>query len=304
MSDLEWLIRFVAVAEELSFNRAAKRLRVDQPWLSRQIQQLEAQMGCPLLVRSTRKVTLTSEGMALLKSARELADAAERARSSMRDVARVHASVISMGNNPYAFWMPGRRILIERFRARYPRATLELVSNYTPRLITKLRKRTLDTAVLPAVFELPDMEQIILHRSKPSLLIPNEHPLAKQAAVKMSDLAGQSIAITDPRLNPAIHERNTQPFIAAGAVPVVISEGQQAIGYYAKQDRLIIISQGWPDSDPAKPDDFTHVPIAGPAPDIEFVLVRRREASRALLNHFWTLAQDVASQVVEVEAAA
>jgi DNA-binding transcriptional LysR family regulator len=304
MSDLEWLIRFVAVAEELSFNRAAKRLRVDQPWLSRQIQQLEAQMGCALLVRSTRKVTLTSEGLALLKSARDLADAAERARTAMRDVGRVHSSVISMGGSPYAFWMPGRRLLIERFQARYPRATLELVSNYTPRLIAKLRKRTLDTAILPAVFELNDMDQLTIHRSRPSLLVPAENPLAAQAAVRLSDLQGQSIAITDPKLNPAVHNRFTQPFMDAGATPVVIAEGQQAIGYYAKQDRLIMICQGWPDSDPSLPSDFVHVPITGPVPLIEYMLMRRREPSRALLNHFWTLAKDIAAEVVQVEAAA
>jgi DNA-binding transcriptional LysR family regulator len=304
MSDLEWLIRFVAVAEELSFNRAAKRLRVDQPWLSRQIQQLEAQMGCPLLVRSTRKVTLTSEGMALLKSARELSEAAERARTAMRDVGRIHSSVISLGGTPYGFWMPARRLLIERFEARYPRATLELVSNYTARLITKLRKRTLDTAILPAVFELNDMEQIVIHRSRPSLLIPSENPLAAQASVSMGDLHGQRLAITDPKLNPTVHQRFTEPFLAGGATPVVIAEGQQAIGYYAKQDRLIMVCQGWPDSDPAIPGDFTHVPISGPAPDMEYVLVRRREPSRALLNHFWTLAKDVATEIVGERVAA
>jgi DNA-binding transcriptional LysR family regulator len=304
MSDLEWLIRFVAVAEELSFNRAAKRLRVDQPWLSRQIQQLEAQMGCPLLVRSTRKVTLTSEGMALLKSARELSEAAERARTAMRDVGRIHSSVISLGGSPYAFWMPGRRLLIERFQARYPRATLELVSNYTPRLLTKLRKRTLDTAILPAVYDLSDMEQMVIHRSRPSLLIPSENALAAQASVSLADLQGQRVALTDPRLNPVVHERFMGPFLAAGAIPVVIAEGQQAIGYYAKQDRLIVVSQGWPDSDPAIPSDFTHVPISGPAPDTEFVLMRRREPSRALLNHFWNLAKDVAAEIVGEKAAA
>jgi len=304
MSDLEWLIRFVAVAEELSFNRAAKRLRVDQPWLSRQIQQLEAQMGCPLLVRSTRKVTLTSEGLALLKSARDLADAAERARTAMRDVGRIHSSVISLGATPYAFWMPGRRLLIQRFQARYPKATLELVSNYTPRLITKLRKRTLDTAILPAVYDFTDMEQMVIHRSKSSLLVPAENPLASQGGVRMGDLKGQPVAIIDPKLNLAVHERFIEPFLAAGALPVVVAEGQQAIGFYAKQDRLIMICQGWPDSDPGMPSDFVHVPIIGPAPDIEFVLVRRREPSRALLNHFWTLAKDVAGEIVVEKAAA
>lgn len=304
MSDLEWLIRFVAVAEELSFNRAAKRLRVDQPWLSRQIQQLEAQMGCLLLVRSTRKVALTSEGEALLKHARELADSAERARAAMRDVGRAHSSVVSLGATPYDFWLPGRRRLIERFNARYPKATLQLASNYTPRLIAKLRKRTLDAAILPAAFEVSDLESLVIHRSKPSLFAPAESPLAAPSGVRMSDLAGQRIATTDPRLNPSVHERFLGPFLAAGAEAVVVAEGQQAIGYYARQERLLMVCYGWPDSEPSLPEGFVHVPIAGPVHDIEYLLVRRGEPARALLNHFWTLAKDVSAEITAATAAA
>ncbi len=302
MSDLEWLIRFVAVAEELSFNRAAKRLRVDQPWLSRQIQQLEAQMGCLLLVRSTRKVSLTSEGEALLKHARELSDAAERARAAMRDVGRAHSSVVSLGSTPYDFWLPGRRLLITRFQARYPRAGLELASNYTPRLIAKLRRRTLDVAILPVTLELNDMESLIIHRARPSLFIPSENPLAAAASVTMADLAGQRIAVTDPRLNPSVHERFLGPFAAAGAELVVVTEGQQAIGYYARQERLLMVAYGWPDSEPGMPQGFAHVPISGPVHDIEYHLVRRGEPARALLNHFWTLAKDVSKEITGAEA--
>src|SRR3546814_6300678 len=81
MSNLDRLIRFSVVAEEMSFSKAARRLNVDQPWLSRQIQQLEAQMGFPLFVRSTRRVSLTDEGEALFASAHDLAEAAEQCRS-------------------------------------------------------------------------------------------------------------------------------------------------------------------------------------------------------------------------------
>ena len=59
MSNLDRLIRFAVVAKEMSFSKAARRLNVDQPWLSRQIQQLEAQLGFALFVRSTRRVSLT-----------------------------------------------------------------------------------------------------------------------------------------------------------------------------------------------------------------------------------------------------
>lgn len=293
MSDLDRLIRFAAVAEELSFSRAAKRLRVDQPWLSRQIQQLESQLGFPLFIRSTRKVSLTSEGEALFPQARELMEAADKTRGTMRNLSRSYSSVIAFGLNPYCYWVPARQRLLDRFAASYPAASVELVSNYSARLLSKLRKRSLDVALIPAAIDVSGLESIVLHRSKPSLLVPSEHPLARQKSVAIADLAGVRIAITDPKLLPSAHEQNIGPFIRAGAVPVVISEGQAAIPFYAIRDRLVMVSLGWPDSEPALPRDFVHVALHGEVHDIEYILVRRQEPARGLLNQFWNIARQV-----------
>src|SRR3546814_17438408 len=88
MSNLDRLIRFSVVAEEMSFSKAARRLNVDQPWLSRQIQQLEAQMGFPLFVRSTRRVSLTDEGEALFASAQD-----QIGRASCREIGCQYVSI-------------------------------------------------------------------------------------------------------------------------------------------------------------------------------------------------------------------
>jgi DNA-binding transcriptional LysR family regulator len=297
MSDLDRLIRFAAVAEELSFSRAAKRLRVDQPWLSRQIQQLEAQLGFPLFVRSTRKVTLTREGEALLAHAVELSQAADRARDAVRTLGRTHSSAIALGVNPYTFWLPARPRIIERFQGRYPHATLELSSNYTPRLISKLRKRSLDAAIVPGPFDFPDLEALVIHRSPPSLLVPPEDPLAKAGQVEIAQLRGRKLAVTDPKLNPAAHAAAFGPFYEAGAEPVVIKEGHPAIGYYAREQRLIMVCVSWPESEQAAPEGFVHVPLAPPTHQIEYGLVRRREPARLLLDQFWKVAGEVAAEL-------
>jgi DNA-binding transcriptional LysR family regulator len=303
MSDLDRLIRFAAVAEERSFSRAAKRLRVDQPWLSRQIQQLEAQLGFALLVRSTRKVSLTPEGERLLIHAAELSVVAEQAREAVRALGRSHSSVIAIGVNPFTFWIPARRMALERFGERYARASVELVSNYTPRLLSKLRKRVLDVVLIPRPFDYDDLEALVIQRASPGLLVPPENPLAAMKSVKLADLQGQRIATTSPKLNPSVHASTYGAFINAGAEPVVIAEGQPAINFYAKAERLVIISLGWPDSDPGAPGDFVHVPIAPPAPLIEYAFVRRREPPRALLNQFWSVAREVAAEQVREEGA-
>jgi DNA-binding transcriptional LysR family regulator len=304
MSDLDRLIRFAAVAEELSFSRAAKRLRVDQPWLSRQIQQLEAQLGFPLFVRSTRKVTLTSEGQQLLAHAAELSEVADRTREALRTLGRNHSSVIALGVNPYSFWVPARIRILEGFRNRYRAAKVELVSNYTQRLISKLRKRTLDTVLVGAPFDHEDLEAMVVHRSTPSLLIPGEDPLSKQAGVRLADLKGRRIAVTDPKLNPAGWAINYGPFFETGAERVVIQEGQAAISFYARTERLLMICASWPQSEQAPPDGFVHVPVIGPVHRIEYALLRRREPARLLLDQFWKVAREVADELVDHEQAA
>lgn len=305
MSDLERLIRFAAVGKELSFTRAAKRLHVDQPWLSRQIQQLEAQMGFPLFVRSTRKVMLTREGRALMPYARALGSAADEAHEAAQNLSRMRRSAIVLGVSPYNFWLPGRRILLDRFRAQSPSTTVEVVSNYSARLLSKLHKRAIDVAIVPVPYDADNnaLESLILHRSRPSLLIPAEDSLAACESVEIADLAGKRIAVTNPKLNSAVFEQNFGPFFDAGAEPVIVAEGKQAISFYAKEQRLIMIALSWPDSEPAMPTEFVHVELSGDVHSIEYALVRQRESKRVLLNRFWSLARKVSHELLESEAA-
>ena len=225
MVELDLLLRFAVVAEELSFTKAAVRLHVDQPWLSRQIQRLETQLGFPLLLRSTRSVSLTSEGAVLLAQVRDLAEVADRTRSTIREMIRSYNALITLGVNPTTYWIPERHRLIARFEARYGDNSVELVSNYKPRLLSKLRKHLLDVAVIPEPFEYHDLEALVIHRSHPTLLVPEDDPLARQEVVKLSDLAGKRIATTNPNLGAEFHQKKYGPFFEAGAIPVVIPKG-------------------------------------------------------------------------------
>ena len=291
MAELDRLIRFSVIAEELSFSQAARRLRVDQPWLSRQIQQLELQLGFTLFVRSTRKVALTREGEELFEHTRELAKIAENCQHFSREMSRSHSFEISIGVNPYTFWIPERKQLFEKFRSRYNRASLEVVSNYTPRLISKLRKRLIDVALVGPPFDFRDLETLILHSSPVSLLVPPEDPLADTSCVPMSALAGRTIPTVKPQLNTAIHERIYAPLIEAGAIPLVVPEGDAAIPFYAADERLPMVCIGERHNHQGAVADFVHVTLEGSPPLVQYALVRRREPPRSLLNHFWNVAK-------------
>lgn len=302
MSNLDRLIRFSVVAEEMSFSRAARRLHVDQPWLSRQIQQLEAQMGFPLFVRSTRKVSLTGEGEALFASARELASAAESCRQSSRDLIRMHSQTLVIGVNPYTFWVPARKTAIDTFQTRHPRVTIDIVSNYSSRLISKLQKRLIDVALVGQPCDIPGLEAIILYKCPVSLLVPPEDPLAGLKTVPMEALAGRVVPVTNPKLNQERWDLIYRPFFDAGAIPLIVSEGETAVPFYARDRRLPVLTVGWPHSEQGTLSDFVHLDFEGDVPVAKYALMRRDEPARGLLDHFWQTAQGIAADNSPVAA--
>lgn len=301
MSELDKLIRFAAVGNELSFSRAARTLRVDQPWLSRQVQQLEEQLGFPLFSRTTRKVTLTPEGEILLESARELAAVASQTHEAMKSLQKRHSEIVLLGVNPYSFWLPFRQKIINKYQEIYPCRDVEVISNYSPRLLSKVRKKSLDVALIPVpgAEELSDLEALIVHRSPLSLLVPPEDPLSKRKSISTRDLEGKKFASTNPKLNPSVYRETYGKLLAFGAIPVVVPEGQPAIPHYARAARLMIVSHSWPESNTDAPADFVHIKINPAVGYAEYALVRRRERPSSLLQSFWSVAQQIAADHVQ-----
>jgi DNA-binding transcriptional LysR family regulator len=298
VSELDRLIRFSVVAEELSFSRAARRLHVDQPWLSRQIQQLELQLGFALFVRSTRKVALTSEGEQLFCHTKELVRVADECRQASREMSRTRNLELAIGVYPFSFWIPERKELLDTFSARHPRVSLDISSNNRARLLSRLRKRLIDFALIPPPFKFPDLEAIVLHSSPTTLLVPAEDPLAAEGTIAMERLAGRTIPTFNPELSPEGYERYYGPLFAAGAVPYVVPEGHAAIPHYAAQQRLPVLCfhQDYRRAHGALAD-FVELSIEKDAPRVEYALVRRREPARAILEHFWSTAETISGSV-------
>lgn len=299
MSELDRLIRFVAVAEELSFSQAAKRLNVDQPWLSRQIQQLESHLGFPLFVRSTRKVMLTAEGLRLFDTARDLAHAANESRQCIRDMTRSHNSSLAIGVNPFSYWVPERHTIMETFQQRHERVSIDVVSNYTSRLLSKLRKRLIDLAIVQQPFDAEGLESMVIHSSRISLLVPPEDALAAYKSVPLSALEGRRMPMTNPQLNSAFSEMVYGPLIEAGMIPAIVPEGEPAVPHFAAIERAPVVNIGWPHNVPGPLSDFVHVQLEGAAPEVVYTLVRRKEAHRGLVDHFWNNAARIVGAQVE-----
>ena len=122
--ELRHLRYFVAVAEELNFTRAAKRLGINQPPLSLQIRQLEKEMGTPLFHRRARGIELTGAGKLLLEEARIILKQVERAKTGVQRRARGETGRINLGSVGGTYFHPLIPAIIREYRMHYPDVVL------------------------------------------------------------------------------------------------------------------------------------------------------------------------------------
>lgn len=286
--DLRLVHDFAVVAEELSFTRAAARLSVPQPWLSTRIRQLEAQLGLPLLLRTTRRVELTEAGRAMLDSARPLVEAAralEECAASLRGEGWVR-----LGTLPYGAHIPAQVALVEAFRRGWPRLSLEMDIGWSQVLIERLRQGALDLAFVIGVAPPAGFETMELSRSTQDLLMRPEDPLAAAAAIRPEMLRGRQVAVFTRGLNPALHERLFTPLEAAGArllhVPDILDFRRMRARWGSE---LIIALFGWSAAEAVLQTGDVARPLSG-GDAIRFYLARRRELPRPAAARFWAMA--------------
>jgi LysR family transcriptional regulator, transcription activator of glutamate synthase operon len=152
--ELRQLTYFEAVARHGGFSRAAEQLRIAQPAVSAQIRRLEAELGSPLLERTTRRVRLTPAGELLLARARSILGQVAAARADLAELATVTRGHLSLGATQLlaTIDLPGS---LARFHHRYPGVTLALRTGLIADLLAGLRAGQIDVALAPVHPDLP-----------------------------------------------------------------------------------------------------------------------------------------------------
>ncbi|MGW9029422.1 LysR substrate-binding domain-containing protein [Streptomyces sp. NPDC055722] len=185
---------FIAVAEELSFRRAAERLHMAQPPLSQQIKRLERDVGAILLHRTTRHVALTPAGKAFLNEARRTVHSVHAAGRAARETAAGKASVVRFGFGGPA--SPEVLMLLTRmYRTRRPDVRLEVVGPlYAVEVVEQLNRDEIDAGLL----RLPvrgssriAVREIVRHTM--AVALPADHPLADRPHVGLAELRDEPV---------------------------------------------------------------------------------------------------------------
>ena len=207
--ELRHLRYFVAVAETASLSLAAKaRLHTSQPSLSRQIRDLEDEVGVPLLTRGARGIELTPAGRVFLDHARSLLSQVATATDAARRIARPAKPrfVVGFLTGHELTWMPeALRIL----HAELPNVDVLISSQYSPLLAAGLSKGTIDAAVLRREKGLPGLAFRVLVKEPLMVILPNDHQLAARQVISPRDLVGETfvtVSDTAPVLRAVIDD--------------------------------------------------------------------------------------------------
>ncbi|WP_414449999.1 LysR substrate-binding domain-containing protein [Burkholderia sp. 22PA0099] len=233
MFDLTQLRCFVTVAEELHFGRAALRLHMTQPPLSRHIQLIEHEIGTALFNRTNRTVSLTCAGRSLLPEARTILRLAERARSAALRTGLGEAGRITIGFTATA----GYEFLPEMLgclRLGLPDVDLELREMVSRAQVDALDNGQLDIGLLrqlPADHD--DMRSLCVARESLVAALPLDHPLARRDALHLRDFDGRTMVMYAPDDAKYFHDLVRHVFAHIGAMPVYRQHVSQVLSMLA-----------------------------------------------------------------------
>ena len=187
MIDSRLLDMFAAVAEELHFGRAAKRLFMTQPPLSQGIRRLEAQLDVLLFERSTRTVRLTPAGQEMLRRVQQLQSEVRVMVHAVQAVHRGLTGRLVIGLTPSASYSD-LSVLLHTFKQRYPDVTLDLREMNSSEMPAALYRQWLDVAFLRPPFADPDLSPLTAYEEALLLAIRRDHPLARRRSLTLQQL--------------------------------------------------------------------------------------------------------------------
>ncbi|MFD5451266.1 LysR substrate-binding domain-containing protein [Streptomyces sp. NPDC127100] len=239
MFTLTQLTCFVAVAEELHFTRAAERLSMTQPPLSRQIQLLESDLGVKLLDRTNRTVRLTPAGRAFLADARRIMRQAEHASLAVRQVSSGEAGSIVVGfTAASAYSALGE--LLEAARAALPGVEILLQELVTRDQLEALSEGSLDLGLIRPSAVGADLAVSTAVREGLVAALPANHPLAAaDGPLELSAFDGQDFLMYSPVEARYFHELLITTFRGAGVRPVFTQYLSQV------HSILALVNTGW-----------------------------------------------------------
>jgi DNA-binding transcriptional LysR family regulator len=292
MPELRHLRYFVAVAEELNFSRAARRLRMAQPPLSVAIRQLEGELGTELFWRSSREVVLTEAGRVFLEGARRTLAEAESAVAAAR-----RAGAGELGSLRIGFSWSARfetlPVLGQAFRSHRPDVELLTEEMWNSRMTAALHDGTIDLAVALCPEVAGDLSFAPIRREQVVVLLAASHDLAGADAISLSALAGEEFVFFPRELAPRLYDTFVGFCRQAGFEPTVSKESFHTGWELGVLSDVQVVSLVPESVAHALPEGVCALPLAQPRAGLETSLITRLDDPSPTLAAFVEVAHGV-----------
>ena len=237
MFDFRQLRYFIAVAEELSFTRAAQRLHLSQPPLSQQIQALEQDLGVRLLERDKRNVMLTPPGRLFLDQARQILAMADEARTQVAEAAAGFSGHLKLAYTVSVSFHPALPQTLLRLGQNAPNVRVWLSEMYSEPQFSAIRNGQIDVGFVRDVPTHEDDARVlrldVIDREPLLLALPAGHRLADRQSVELGEVAGDPFVVQPRELAATLYDRLVRLAANAGFHPVIRQHAQQINGLLA-----------------------------------------------------------------------
>jgi DNA-binding transcriptional LysR family regulator len=293
--ELRHLRYFIAVAEELNFTRAARKVGIGQPPLSNQIRDLENEIGAPLFRRLSNGAELTEAGGAFLPEARAILLQAEQAKQSAIRAARGQSGRLRVGFTSSAVFNPVVPAIVNAFREKYAAVEFNLEEAPTTQLLERLDGEELDAVFIRSGSgDVPQVRCQLLAEDPMVIVLPVKHPLSGAQTLRLDALARESFVLF-PReagagffddIMAACRRAGFEPQLGQSAPQITSIASLIAVGLgvsIVPADMAMINVPG-----------VRYIAIAGEAPTARLALATRRDERSSIIRNF--IAQAIATQ--------
>ena len=214
---------FTVLAEELHFGRSARRLNISQPPLSAGIQQLEQEVGVPLLDRTSRHVALTPAGRLFADRARRLLADLSESTGLARKIASSPGEIVRVGFVPSMIFR-GLPEILAAFRRRHPDHSVELRDMNSAAQLVSLAERRIEIGFVHQVEAPGPCEALLIGQEAFVCCLPADHSLARRASLSLAEIGLEPLIMFSRERAPAYHDHILRLFRTAKVAPIVAHE--------------------------------------------------------------------------------
>lgn len=261
--ELRHLRYFLEITRDMNMTRAAERLHMSQPPLSRQIRQLEEELDTELFFRNGKQLALTQAGKFFISKAEQILDAVNETETAMKRIGRSGHSWLNIGFVPstiYGF-LPE---FLRHYRSAKPKVEVSLTEHMSLHQVQALKSGQIDVGFGRLYFDDPEIKQETLLKEPLMVVLPKSHPLAKKTSLSLRNIENESLILYPLRPRPNYSDQITSLFYQAGIRPTVIQEVQElqtTLGLVASGVGISIVPKS---VQKMRSEDVTYIPINDP----------------------------------------